>query len=92
MGRRLSAADAEFYRRVDEVLHYLWDPCGVAGEPLARDEYGGYVGRVFSALKAGGGVEEIAEMLVGIEWEWMGGRRNREVIWIGGPCPLNCAD
>lgn len=72
-GQRLGAADAEFYRRVDEVLHYLWDPCGVAGEPYARDEYYSYLPRVFSALKAGAGVEEIAEMLVGIEREWMGG-------------------
>nr|MBP8879029.1 hypothetical protein [Flavobacteriales bacterium] len=31
---------------VDEVLHYMWDPIGVAGTPEARDEYQGYVARV----------------------------------------------
>jgi hypothetical protein len=33
----------EFNRRADEVLHYLWDPIGVAGEVMACDEYMGYV-------------------------------------------------
>ena len=42
MGRGISSLDEELYRRVDEVLHYLWDPIGVAGIPEARDEYYGY--------------------------------------------------
>jgi hypothetical protein len=39
MGRKLSPEQNELYKRVDEVLHYVWDSIGVAGEPHARDEY-----------------------------------------------------
>jgi hypothetical protein len=35
-----------FHLVVDEVLHYMWDPIGVAGTPEARYEYAGYVARV----------------------------------------------
>lgn len=31
---------------VDEVLHYKWDPIGVAETPEARNEYSGYVPKV----------------------------------------------
>lgn len=30
-------------RRIGEVLHYIWDPLGVADQPGARDEYDSYV-------------------------------------------------
>lgn len=33
-------------RRVSEVLHYIWDPIGVADVPEARDEYDDYVPEV----------------------------------------------
>jgi hypothetical protein len=33
--------DRDLYRMVDEILHYVWDPIGVAGEARARDEYNG---------------------------------------------------
>ena len=33
---------------IDEILHYMWDPIGVAGTPEARDEYAGYVGKVLA--------------------------------------------
>jgi hypothetical protein len=37
----------ELYRRTDEVLHYIWDPIGVAGVPEARDEYDSYLPHAF---------------------------------------------
>lgn len=39
MGHKLSQADMDLYRAVDEVLHFIWDPIGVRGFPEARDEY-----------------------------------------------------
>jgi hypothetical protein len=38
------------HRVVGEVLHYVWDPIGVAGVVHARDEYDGYVAGVCAIL------------------------------------------
>lgn len=40
-------------RAVSEVLHYIWDPIGIAGTPQARDEYDGYVEPICSLLWQG---------------------------------------
>ena len=49
----LTPPDAELYRRIDEVVHYLWDPIGVSGIPEARDEYQGYLTGLFGRVKTG---------------------------------------
>lgn len=73
MGTKLSPHDAELYQRVDEVLHYIWDPIGVAGTPTARDEYYGYLPTVFSLLKQGDNNDEkIAEYLIYVATDRMG--------------------
>ncbi len=36
MGRKLTDTELELYRRVDEVLYYVWDPIGVASSPAAH--------------------------------------------------------
>jgi hypothetical protein len=73
MGTKLSPRDAELYQRVDEVLHYLWDPIGVAGSPMARDEYCACLPKVFSLLAKCGDVDdEIADYLVYVATERMG--------------------
>ncbi len=53
MGQKLPPDQMELYRRTDEVLHYIWDPIGIAGTPEARDEYYGYLPTVFSLLLKG---------------------------------------
>ena len=55
--------DARLRMRVDEVLHYLWDPIGVSDAPEARDEYYGYSARAFEMLKNGAAALEIAQFL-----------------------------
>ena len=50
MGQKLPPDRMELYRRTDEVLHYIWDPIGVAGVPEARDEYHSYLPVVFARL------------------------------------------
>ncbi|MBD2231052.1 hypothetical protein [Phormidium tenue] len=74
----MSSLDEELYRRTDEVLHYLWDPVGVAGIPGARDEYDAYIPQVFSLLKAGAGADEIADYLTEVATQSMGLGHNRE--------------
>ncbi|WP_133646389.1 hypothetical protein [Paraburkholderia flava] len=63
MGSEFTDADLALYQRVDEVLHYLWDPIGIAGIPEARDEYHGYLPKVFALLKEGADAVTIAAYL-----------------------------
>jgi hypothetical protein len=78
MGKKLSPPDNELYRRVDEVLHYVWDPIGVAGEPMARDEYHSYLPQVFQQLKSGGTAQDIADYLYNVTTDRMGLSGNRK--------------
>jgi hypothetical protein len=73
-------------KRIDEVLHYMWDPIGVAGTPEARDEYDSYVPRLYGMLLQGVKEKEISDYLTQIETESMGmtvsaaiERRNYEI-------------
>ena len=72
MGHQLSAEHKELYRRVDEVLHYLWDPIGVSDVPEARDEYHSYLPHVFSLLVHRASAEQITDFLVHTAAETMG--------------------
>lgn len=58
--------------RVGEILHWDWDPIGVAGVPQARDEYDGYVPQVVQMLIDGKKKEDVARHLYQIEGESMG--------------------
>ena len=69
---KLPPKDMELYRRVDEVLHYRWDPCQAAGVPQARDEYNGYLPQVFQLVRRGANAQAVAEHLATIERERMG--------------------
>lgn len=53
----------ELYRRTDEILHYIWDPIGIAGAAGARDEYLRYLPDVFRLLREDAGAAAIAEYL-----------------------------
>ena len=72
MGQKLSPSELALYRAVDEVLHYLWDPIGVAGAPEARDEYYGYLPNVYSLVKDGRDPDTIAEYLTEVAVDAMG--------------------
>jgi hypothetical protein len=87
MAPKLTREERVLHRRCDEVLHYLWDPIGVASAPAARDEYASYLPRVFALLLGGSGADEIVAYLVGVETERMGlpgnparARRTAEVL------------
>jgi hypothetical protein len=72
MGQKLNPYEQALYQRTDELLHYLWDPIGVAGCPQARDEYYAYLPQVFGMLLEGKVEDEIASYLTRVEDERMG--------------------
>ena len=64
--------ERELLTRINEVLHYLWDPIGVRGEPHARNEYDAYVPEIYSLIHGSASAEQIAAHLEKIETERMG--------------------
>ena len=72
MGQKLGDTEFELYRRVDEVLYYVWDPIGVAPNAVTRDEYQRYLPEVFAMLQGGVGVSPIAAYLDNVATERMG--------------------
>jgi hypothetical protein len=64
--------EKDLYQRVDEVLHYLWDPIGVAAIPMARDEYQSYVPQVVTLLNENASVEQITDYLNEVATQRMG--------------------
>lgn len=71
MGHKLTPHDVELYQRIDEVLHFIWDPICVAGMSAARDEYRGYSPVVFTMVKEGADVTEIGAYLSNVATEKM---------------------
>jgi len=72
MGSKLPPQEMKLYRQTDEILHYMWDPIGVAGMAQARDEYHSYLPQVFQLVLKNKSKEEIAQYLTGIEEDRMG--------------------
>ncbi len=72
MGQKLPENEKELYKRIDEVLHYIWDPIGVSGIPEARDEYNSYLPKILELLKIEDNENEISKYLNNIETEKMG--------------------
>lgn len=72
MGQKRSPQDAELYRRVDEVLYYLWDPIGVSEIPSARNEYYGYLPQAFSLLKSSPNGTDLEKYLLSVAIDRMG--------------------
>lgn len=78
MGHKFHPSELALYRAIDEALHYVWDPIGVAGCPQARDEYRGYLPEVYALLKNDGDANSIANYLFQVATENMGLTGNRE--------------
>jgi hypothetical protein len=72
MGEKLPPDEMRIYQRVDEILHYLWDPIGVAGAAGARDEYYGYLPVVYQMVMEEAPVRKIAVYLNEVERDRMG--------------------
>ena len=63
MRQQFSSTELVLYRAVDEVLHYVWDPIGVAGAPEARDEYCGHLPNVYGLVRDARDAAAIAQYL-----------------------------
>ena len=74
---KLEPKEKELWTRVDEGLHYLWDPISVSDVPEARDEYSSYIPQVFKRVVNQDSKESIAKYLVSIETDFMGLSRNK---------------
>jgi len=86
MGQKLPPDQMALYRRVDEVLTYVWDPIGIKEIPEGRDEYRGYLPQVFKRVLDATEPGSIAEYLLAVESESMGlslnGRSRKEALRI----------
>ena len=47
MGKKLSSDELKLYKRIDEILFYIWDPIGIGDTDWSRDGYHGYLPTVF---------------------------------------------
>jgi hypothetical protein len=72
MGQKLPPDQMKLYRRIDEILTFVWDPIGIKEIPGARDEYQGYLPQVFTRVLGATEPAFIAEYLLFIESEQMG--------------------
>jgi len=77
MKRKLSIKEKELYQRIDEVLHYVWDPIGISDEPWARDEYESRVPQVFSLVVNQATAQDIVDHLMEVVREDMGITSNK---------------
>jgi len=80
MGKKLEPKENELYKRVDEVLHYIWDPVGVFDQPDARDEYYSYIPIIFHLLNDNRDSQEIEDKLFQIGLDRMGLTISRDKI------------
>jgi len=64
--------ETAFEIRVNEILHYRWDPIGIWDQPSARDEYDSYAAQVVSAVRAGVTEKDVRAMLARFRVENMG--------------------
>jgi len=62
----------ELRTRIDEILHYVWDPIGVSPSPAARDEYRSYAGKIEELLRGGADLNKIQNHLLTLESSSMG--------------------
>ena len=47
------AKDKLLYQRIEEVVHYIWDPIGISEHPEARDEYHSYMTAIYGRVQNG---------------------------------------
>ena len=61
------------------MLHYVWDPIGVAGVPEARDEYDSYISPTLDLLAEKKSENEISTALLDISTSHMGMAKSRDL-------------
>jgi len=64
MSNELQPRDAELFRRIEEVVHYIWDPIGISEYPGARDEYHSYLTAIYGNVKS----EDLESLVEYMKW------------------------
>lgn len=77
MGHKFSEFEKELYSRIDEIVHYIWDPIGVSSFPGARDEYYSYLPKIYAYVKSGDTIA-LEKYLTWLTVEHMGLKENQE--------------
>ncbi len=72
----LSEPERQLYRRIDEILFFIWDPMGLSKRAVARHEYEAYLPQVFGRVMRDCDHEELVRYLSKMESEQMGLGRN----------------
>lgn len=72
MSKKLTSKQSKLYKRIDEVLFYVWDPIGINDSPYARDEYHSYIPIIFTLAQKKDCTNEIAEYLNSVQMVTMG--------------------
>lgn len=78
MGTKLSPEEAELYKRLDEILHFKWDPIGISGEPGARDEYYSYLSEAYFITQKNNFTNKLADYLHDVATKKIGVTSNLE--------------
>jgi hypothetical protein len=72
MRQNLTDNELALYKLVDEVLHYVWDPIGIATNADAREEYVSYLPKIFAMLQERTDASSIAAYLDNVATKRMG--------------------
>lgn len=67
-------------KTINKILLNIWDPIGVAMEPLAQDEYLSYAADMEKLLKSNCSKDDLIKYLVSVEVESMALQPNLEAI------------
>ena len=78
MDKNLPPAQLAYYKRIDEILFYKWDPIGISDSNWSRDEYQSYLPQVFRLALEHSTAAPIAEYLTQVATEQMGLRSRSE--------------
>ena len=62
----------ELFRRIDEVLYYVWDPMDVRDIPLARDEYRAWAPEIYTLVTSDLNADQLSTCLDEVARIWLG--------------------
>ena len=89
--------DNELWDRIEEVVHYIWDPIGICDIPDARNEYSAYVNEIYTRVKIGD-EEKVLEYMkwvvedrMGMAWNHESAKKSSAIMMIWRNKCMECA-
>ena len=62
----------DLFRRIDEVLYYVWDPMDVRSIPAARDEYRVWAPEIYTLVTSDLNADQLSTCLDEVARIWLG--------------------